>query len=49
MEVQVELVIRARCKFFENRRAHIGSSFFDNMLTDALATKEIGRPLQIEI
>ncbi len=45
MDVQVEILLRARCRLFANKKAHIGESFIDNMLTD-LARKDSGEPLQ---
>lgn len=49
MEIQVEILLRARCRLYENKKAHIGESFIENMLTDALARKDAGEPLQLAI
>jgi DNA-binding transcriptional regulator YiaG len=49
MDIQVEILLRARCRLFANKKAHIGESFIENMLTDALARKDAGEPLQVAI
>lgn len=49
MEIQVEFLLRARCRLFANKKAHIGESFIENMLTDALARKDSGAPLELAI
>ncbi len=48
MDVQVEILLRARCRLFANKKAHIGESFIENMLTD-LVRKDSGEPLQLAI
>ncbi len=49
MEIQVEFMVRARCKLFGNKKAHIGESFIENLLSDALARKDSGEPLKLAI
>lgn len=46
MDIQVEAILRARCRLHNNRRAHIGESFLDNVLSD-YSEKGIGEPLQV--
>jgi DNA-binding transcriptional regulator YiaG len=48
MEIQVEILLRARCRLFGNKKAHIGENFIENLLTD-LARKDSGEPLQLAI
>jgi hypothetical protein len=45
MKVQVEILLRARCRLSANKKAHTGESFIENMLTDALARKDSGELL----
>lgn len=49
MEIQVEILMRARCRLHSSKKAHIGESFIENMLTDALVRKDSGEPLQLAI
>jgi hypothetical protein len=45
----VEILSRARRILSANKKAHIGESFIENMVTDALTRKDSGELLQVAI
>ncbi len=49
MEIQVEFLLRARCRLYNNKKAHIGESFIENLLNDALLRSDAGEPMELAV
>ncbi len=49
MEIQVEFLLRPSCRLYNNKKAHIGESFIENLLNDVLLRSDAGEPMELAV